>query len=177
MPDGTFGAVTAGHVVQMARGADLVAATETTQMPLGEPLLNTLGGRMMLVNERADLAVVGPIEGDVTDIAGREQFVRDPTHADLNQRVWVYVQRDLAPVAAYVNGIDVRASFFRADGPGEIDVEGLVAIDAVTQAGDSGAPVVDDDDNIVGFVVGSDSIMTYLMPARRGLDALETSGA
>lgn len=116
MPDWTFGAVTAGHVIQMARGADLLAATENTQMPIGEPLLNASGGRMMLVNERADLAVVGPIEGDVTHIAGREQFVRDPTDADINQRVWVYVHRDFAPVAAYVGGIDVRASFFRADG-------------------------------------------------------------
>lgn len=176
LADGTFGAITAGHVVQMAKGADLQAATATTETPIGQPLTGANGRPMVIVDETADIAIVGPIEGDIGNIAGEALFVRDPTHADLNHRVWVKVLRDFAPVAAYVDGIDVRTSFFRADGPGELTIDGLVAIDAVTQGGDSGAPVLDEVDNVIGFVVGSDNLRTYIMPAKRGLDALENSG-
>lgn len=177
LADGTLGAVTAGHVVQMAKGVELIASTIGTEVVIGHPLAGADGRPMMAVDETCDLAIIGPLEGNLFGMVGDRLFVRDMTYADLNNRVWVKVLRDFAPVAAYVDGIDVRASFFRANAPGELTIDGLIAIDAVTQGGDSGAPVLDENEEVVGFVVGSDSLRTYIMPAKRGLNALEDNSS
>jgi hypothetical protein len=131
---------------------------------------------MLLVDESTDLAVIGPVEGDVTDISAEPQPIRNPTHNDRNHCVWVHVARELAPVGAFVHEVDIPARVFRADGSGEIVMYDLVAIDPVTKPGDSGAPVLDENETLIGFVVGADAVRTYVLPAEKGLNALETCG-
>ena len=167
LPDGPFAAVTAGHVVRMARGAELMARTVNTTMPLGKPMV-TLYDEF----EDIDLALLGPLEGDVTSVSGDLVFVRDPNLADINRQFAVYRPRDVIPTLAWVHDVGVPAEFFRVDGPGIIRLEGLVSIDGVTEKGDSGGAVLDESDNLVGFVVGGDGLRTYLLPAERGLHAL-----
>ena len=174
LEDGIVGAVTAGHVVQKAAGAPLIANTADTQLALGTPIVNRLGAEMLVVDARADLAVIGPINVDLDALSGPEVFIRNPTTADVSTRLWVYAGPTFLPLSAFVMDVGVRARFFRADGPGELWVEGLTAIDAVTVPGDSGAPVMDEVDNLVGFVTGGDGLHSYLTPAKRGLDVLET---
>lgn len=164
LPDGTFGAVTAGHVVRMASGAELFAKTATSQLSLGSPIV-TLYDDVLDV----DLALLGPIAGDVAAISSEVVFVRDPNTSDINTRFAVQKAGNFLPTLAWVHQVQVTTDFHRVDRSGVIRLEGLVSVDDVTDPGDSGAPALDDRDNLVGFVVGSDGLRTYLMPAERGL--------
>jgi hypothetical protein len=63
-------------------------------------------------------------------------------------------------------------SFDSTSGP--VTFAGLVKLDCRVRAGDAGAPVLDKENQIVGFVlVGGDA--TYVMPIKPVLQALEVS--
>ncbi|MGH2626318.1 MAG: hypothetical protein ACRDHY_06665, partial [Anaerolineales bacterium] len=51
-------------------------------------------------------------------------------------------------------------------------MEGLFATPSLTGPGDSGSPALDRAGSILGFVAGASATKTYLVPARRAIDAL-----
>lgn len=83
------------------------------------------------------------------------------------------VRRADGEVFGHVSAIEEYAVF--GGGAGEASpMDGLVRLDGkVTRRGDSGAPVFDPVDRLVGFVIGSANGHTYVIPARRVFDAME----
>lgn len=97
--------------------------------------------------------------------------VRDPLNADVRTQVSVIVSRDFRGVTAFVEGVGVSKDVIFADGS-VVNMTGLMALSRVTEGGDSGAPVLDFNRQLIGFVVaGSD--YTFVIPARRALNDLE----
>jgi hypothetical protein len=120
-----------------------------------------------------DIAAIGPVaavpDGAVLDAT----VVRDPTNADVHRRVSLRLPGLFTPVDSHVDDVGVTRSF--ATPAGNITMAGLTAIARVTDGGDSGSAALDEQGAVLGFVIGADSTHTYLLPARRALDALEDS--
>lgn len=48
-----------------------------------------------------------------------------------------------------------------------VSISGLVRTDQLTDGGDSGAPVVDEENNIVGIIIANSASFTYIVPIQR----------
>ena len=82
---------------------------------------------------------------------------RDPTTVDLRTEARVLVARDFRGVISFIDDIDVAAPIEFSDGV--VQMRGLTALSprVITDFGDSGAPVVDHNGDLIGFVVGPSS--------------------
>ena len=166
-PNGQF-AVTAGHVaglVPVGGVADCVD-DESGPFALGPVHVNRF-------NNGVDIAAIGPVNSVPPAALLDNTLVRDPTISDTHHRVRVILPDLPTPIESHIDDVNRTRGF--STPIGTIKMSGLTAITRVTVPGDSGAPVLDDDDQLVGFVIGADDVNTFLLPARRALDALEDS--
>jgi hypothetical protein len=164
---GGLRAVVSGHV---ARRKGLTATARTSggdEVPLGVV-------ERVMIGMPADVASSGPLEAaDAARIALEPVDLYDLDSGDLNTAIWIQTARDLAPRKAFITDIGASAPFDYDTG--SQTVQGLIATShAVTEPGDSGAPAVDIHGRLVGFVVGIYDGRTYLVPARRALENLES---
>lgn len=161
-------AVVSGHVAQRA---GLVASARTVggdPVPLGRV-------ERVLLGTSVDVARAGPIRPeDVERVAVREPVeLYDVGRGDLNTAVWIRAASHLSPRKVFISDVEASARF--AYPTGVRVVEGLIATSHdATDPGDSGAPAVDLHGRLVGFVLGVCDGRTYLVPARRALEHLET---
>jgi hypothetical protein len=163
--DGALYAVTAGHVADAIGNQDAdCAEADAGVFPLGRVKCNRL-------DSGDDVAAIGPVPVVPAGAAGAATFARDAGNGDVNERVFVLLPESFTPIESHIDGVGVSASFIIE--AGALTLRGLTSIDRVTRGGDSGAPALDVNGNIIGFVVGGDATRTYLMPARRALDALQ----
>jgi hypothetical protein len=163
--DGKLYALTAGHVAQVIGTRDVQCAdADTGVFPVGKVKCNRL-------NRGDDIALIGPVASVPAGATTMETFARDARDLDLHQRVFVLLPDAITPIESHIEGIGVSAVF--GSGAGILSLSGLTSIDRVTRGGDSGAPALDALGHVVGFVVGADATRTFLMPARRSLNALQ----
>lgn len=160
-------AVTAGHVAALLSGAVDCVDDGGARFALGAVHHNRLTAT------GTDIAAIGPVPVIPAGAALDGTFVRDPSDGDVNRRVTLALPRSFTPIESHVNNVGVSRTFALDDG-GEATMDGLTAITSVTQPGDSGAAVLDEQGTLIGFVVGGDGLHTYLIPARKALDELET---
>jgi hypothetical protein len=164
-PNGQF-AITAGHVAGVF-GPSQIANCKDDEA--GVFAIGTL--RRNRFHDGIDIGAIGPVAtvppAAVLDLT----FARNPTNQDTNRRVQLMVPGISTPMESHVDDVNVRRGFNTPLGP--ITMAGLTAIRLVTVKGDSGAPALDENGVLVGFVVGADNQHTYLLPARRALDALD----
>lgn len=157
-------AVLSGHVA-VSKGQPLfVGSTVSNAAPIG-----TVD---RVVRDRdSDIAWTTPLASSARIPTLPPAGVRDLAKADVRVQVTVIVSRDFRGVTAFVEGVDVSKDVRFADGS-VVNMTGLVALSRVTEGGDSGAPVIDFNGRLVGFVVaGSD--FTFVIPAGRALNDLE----
>lgn len=157
-------AVLSGHVA-LAAGAAVSASSPSAGGPvdLGRVVRVLLPGS-------GDLALAGPASPNAGLLCLSARAIRDPNEMDLSATVHVLVASEPGGVAARVTDVGCDAVFRTTDG--DVRVTGLLALEQVTQPGDSGAAVVDWRGQVIGFVVGVFARRTMAMPARRALDAL-----
>ncbi len=99
---------------------------------------------------------------------------RDPEESDVNTEVLVLVPWDFRGIPAFIVGVNAQAVF--VSGGADVTMTGLTALTGgITNPGDSGAPVVDSNRELIGFVLGIQGGRTFIVPARRAFDALENS--
>lgn len=158
-------AVTAGHVAEAigtgtARCSDLDAGV----FSLGRVKCNQLA-------EGDDVAAIGPVTKVPAGAVGPTTFARDATNADVHDRVFFFLPESFTAIESHIEGVNVTGVFSTPSGT--VTLTGLTAVDRVTRSGDSGAPALDVHGDLIGFVVGADATRTFLLPARRALDALE----
>jgi hypothetical protein len=163
--DGELYVVLAGHVARR------VGLAPTARAPSGATISLGRVDRVHM-DDRDDVASCGPItRSDADRIALPEVEVRDLGTDDLNTAIWIQTARDFSPRKAFLTDLDVTVPFEYEDGTR--NVSGLLGTShQVTEPGDSGAPVTDFQDRLVGFVIGAYDGRTYLIPARRALDDL-----
>lgn len=162
---GALQAVLSGHVAIAEH--QQVRATSATG---AEIALGTV--RKVVLSELGDVAWAGPVEPKAKDLlVSPAAAVRDPTSNDLTFEVAVHTARDFKPQRSWIH--DIRATgHFRLHGRDYVIPNLTTADPQVTQRGDSGAPVLDFQGDLIGFVVGAWRGKTYFMPARRAIDAL-----
>lgn len=158
-------AVTAGHVAEAVGGntadcRDLDAGT----FRLGPVKCNRLDAGV-------DVAAMGPVGSVPPGAVGSETFARDATTGDLHKRVFFYLPESFTAIESHIEGVNVTGVFSTPSGT--LRLTGLTSVDRMTRSGDSGAPALDVEGNLIGFVVGADATRTFLLPARRALNALE----
>jgi hypothetical protein len=163
--DGERHAVMSGHVAGPNGGRAWARLLDGTEMALGTVT-------KVIASSQVDAAWASPIDDPDNVLASDPAPVRDPNEADVNTAVRVYVRTEVTPRKAYVAGVGVTAPIY-TDGSNTSLMQGLTAIDGVSEHGDSGSPVLDWNGNLIGFVLGAMGNQTYLIPARRALDALE----
>jgi hypothetical protein len=164
-PGGRF-AITAGHVaglVTPGTAADCVD-DEAGTFPLG-------GVRRNRFSDGIDIAAIGPVPAVPPAAVLNNALVRNPTSADTHHRVRLILPGLPTPIESHIDDVN-RLRGFKTP-VGTITMKGLTAIARVTDPGDSGAPALDDGGALIGFVVGADSLHTFLLPARRALDAIQ----
>ena len=164
--DGQTYALTAGHVAQVIGTRDVQCAdADAGIFAIGKVKCNRLASG-------DDIAMIGPVRSVPAGAATPATFARDASDQDLQQRVFVIKPGAITAFESHIEGVGVSAVF--GTSAGLISLRGLTSIDRMTAGGDSGAPVLDAQGNVVGFVVGADATRTFLMPARRALNALQT---
>jgi hypothetical protein len=174
---GSLGAIVSGSGGDFAITAGHVAASVG---PAGATCLDDDAGTFTLGKVRRncfddgiDIAAIGPVpvvpNGAVLD----ETVVRDPRSIDIHRRLSLRLPGQFTPSESHIDDVGVTRSF--ATPAGNITMDGLTTIVRITEEGDSGSAAVDEDGAVVGFVIGADSTHTYLLPARRALNALEDS--
>lgn len=141
-------ALLAGHVAR-AKGRSVTVTLGKTVLSLGTVSEVVLG-------PDGDAAWAGPVHADVTQIVKPATGIRTLRSADIFAELRVRVPWDFSGRMGSVDSV-------------------LVALTrAITTPGDSGAPAVDFKGRVAGFVVGVWGGKTYLMPARRALDLLDS---
>lgn len=158
-------AVLSGH----AAGSPRRKVTATTDMNVEISLGST---RRVVLTDTVDAASAGPLDSRTVDQLARPAAeLRVPDSSLLNEKVFFLLARDFQPVPSYVTDVDASAPFNYEDGIRSLN--GLLSVyPQVTAAGDSGAPVVDFNSRLIGFVLGSLAGKTYVIPAGRVCDAL-----
>jgi hypothetical protein len=159
-------AITAGHVAGLLGPGSIADCLddEAGAFPIGSVRLNRF-------TEGIDIAAIGPVAAVPKGATLDPTFARDVTNADARRRVTLMLPGTFTPVESHIAGVDATRGFQTP--VGIITMSGLTTIGRVTQEGDSGAPALDDAGAVIGFVIGSDASHTYLLPARRALDALD----
>ena len=165
-PGGTgLFALTAGHVAAVigSKPAECVD-DEAGAFPLGRVRVNAF-------SRGIDIAAIGPVASVPPGAVLDATIVRDPVESDTHERVSIFVPGMFTPIESHIDDVGVTRTFSTA--AGVITMSGLTATARVTDPGDSGAPALDQRGALIGFVIGGDSDHTYLLPARRALDALD----
>ena len=162
---GATRAVLSGHVALKKGKKVFVESTPNHAIELG-----TVDS--LVRDGDSDVAWTTPIS-NASDVLTRAPApIRDPGAADLRTEVTVLVARDFRGRTAFLDDLGVRALISFSDRV--VSMRGLAALSPqVTVAGDSGAPVVDHNGNLVGFVVGAIGNKTLIVPARSALNDLE----
>jgi hypothetical protein len=158
-------AVTAGHV------ADVIGPRVAQCRDIEGRLFNIGTVRCNALSHGTDVAALGPIQGFPTGAVQPPVFARDADDIDVNHRIVLLLPESITPVETHIDGVRVNATFGTASGA--LSLDGLTSADRVTRGGDSGAAALDMQGNLIGFVVGGDGTHTYLLPARRALNALQ----
>ena len=158
-------AILAGHVAE--REGLAVRGQFLDQPPIS---LGTVG--KVLRPPQGDAAVAGPVDAAALSLlVSPTRPVRDPDPQDITFTVAIHTLRDFQPKLSSIDGVNATG-FFLSQGQ-RVQIDGLVSLSPqVVSPGDSGAPALDGNGVIVGFVVGAWNGKTYLMPARRAIDAL-----
>jgi hypothetical protein len=164
-PDGSLTAILSGHVAQR-RGLKVKArALSGKTFSLGQV-------QRVLEWSEGDAASAGPVAPSVlTQMAEPATDIRTLTRKDMRVAVYIRVARDISPRETFVGDVGVTMPVAYRGGT-RVLTDLIATTQDVTEPGDSGAPAVDWEGNLVGFVVGSLGNKTYLMPAGRALDAL-----
>lgn len=164
-PDGSgVVAILSGHVAH-----DQGAAVQAQQVA-GSPVdLGTV--TKLLLDGTNDIASAGPVSSSVGGLVLDPSPLRDPDESDVTFSAFIYTARQEAPIETVIQGIGASQTFGDGSHPGD-RMSGLVATILRTGLGDSGSPVFDGRQSLIGFVVGGDSSYTYLLPARRAINAL-----
>ena len=160
------GVVVSGHVATRVGVAAQARLANGQEIAIGRVALRR-------DDQNVDAARIdGVSPGDMPFLASEGAELRDLSVDDLNIRLTVRRAQGDGDAFGYVAAVGERASFRDDDGI-EHPMNGLIRLHAkVTRTGDSGAPVVDFRNALVGFVIGSANGHTYLIPARRALDAM-----
>jgi hypothetical protein len=164
-PNGLF-AITAGHVAGLF-GPNMAADCQDDEAGVF-PLGRVRGNRF---NDGIDIGAIGPVAAVPPAAVLDLTFARNPSEQDTNRRVQLMVPGISTPMESHIDDVNVTRGFSTPIGP--ITMAGLTAIRLATVKGDSGAPALDDNGVLIGFVVGADNQHTYLLPARRALDAID----
>jgi hypothetical protein len=157
-------AITAGHVAELLQGA----VADCIDDEAGRFRLGAL--RVSLFGHGLDIGAIGPVRSPPAQAVLPETLVRDPDVSDVHRRVHLHLPGLSTVVDSHIEAVDRVRGFDTPAGP--ITMDGLTAITRITQPGDSGSPALDDHGILVGFVLGSDDSHTFLLPAKRALDAL-----
>lgn len=149
-------ALISGHVARTAGGGKIRAREAG-----GEVI--ELGTVIRLRDDATmDAAVVGSVPpGEVGVLTLGPADVRDPATIFTGVAVTVLAAEGGGTRASFVDGLNVPATF-----SGGVTMTGLIALaPRVTEKGDSGAAVLDDDGRVIGFVVGASATRTFAIPA------------
>lgn len=124
-------------------------------------------------DDRIDGARVDGVDpADVPFLSDSARPIRDLTDGDLNIQLTVHRAQGDGDSHAFIDGLDMLAEFGNDDGTTS-PMYGLIKLSKkVSRSGDSGAPVIDSASRLVGFVIGSADGHTYVIPARKVLDAM-----
>jgi hypothetical protein len=162
-------ALLSGHVAKQ-KGVSVSAHTDTgDDVELGTVLA-------CRDDAQVDAALAGPLVDSLLPfLAQRPTVFRDLPISSPRERLDLLLRG--GTVEAFVEAVEEPANFSSV--PGARPMEGLIRLDRMcTKEGDSGAPAVDSDGRIVGFVIGYAGTTpngvkyTYLMPARRAYEGL-----
>ena len=160
-------AVLSGHVALTTGRSVWASGPDGQQVSLGR-VDKVINDSTMDVAWTSDPAPESDALGLAIDTA------RDPDESDVNTEVLVLVPWDFRGVPAFVVGVNAGAVF--VSGGVDVTMTGLTALTGgITNPGDSGAPVVDSNRELIGFVLGIQGGRTFIVPARRAFDALENS--
>jgi hypothetical protein len=163
---GATRAVLSGHVAQQNGRAVFVETTPGRGIGIGKV-------DAVVRDADSDVAWTTGISNASDVLTRAAASVRDPTNADLRTAVTVLVARDFRGRTSFLDGLDVQAPISFSDGVAEM--RGLAALSPqVTGPGDSGAPVVDHNGDLIGFVVGAIGNRTLIVPARSACNDLES---
>jgi hypothetical protein len=156
-------ALMSGHVARTSPAGTIRART------VGGMIVEL--GQTMAIRDDAtmDAAVIGPVPpSEVAVLALGPAKIRDPASVVEGIKVSVLVTEHDGPSTAFVDDVDVPATFV-----GGTTMTGLIALrPRVTEHGDSGAAVLDDDGRVLGFVVGASAARTFVIPAKGVLDEM-----
>jgi hypothetical protein len=159
-------AVLSGHVA-LQTGKTVTGITVSGQ----SVALNTVA--RVIRNSGVDAAWSTPGLFPQAALSMAPRAVRDPVKTDVLHSATMLVPWDVAGRVVQIDDVDARATF--GQGAGQVTMRGLCAVHPSTSnPGDSGSPVLDDSGVLIGFVVGSSGDKTFLVPARRVLNALAT---
>jgi hypothetical protein len=162
---GGLHAILSGHVARQQGVSVTATALDGTVVDLGTV-------RDLVLDPRGDGALAGPVAATGADLlVSLPAEVRDPDESDVGFQVFVQVLRDFEPHASWIEDVGLTSDMTFPGGT--VTLENLVAIaPQVTVPGDSGAPVLDHQRQLLGFVVGARNNKTYFVTARRVLDVL-----
>jgi hypothetical protein len=158
-------AITAGHVAGLVgRGTADCIDDEAGAFQLG-------GVRRNRFNDGIDIAAIGPVPIVPPAAVLNNTLFRDPSSLDTHRRVHLILPGLPTPIESFIDDVNRTRGFNTPVGP--ITMQGLTAVGRSTDPGDSGAPALDDSGALIGFVLGADSFHTFLLPARRALNAIQ----
>jgi hypothetical protein len=159
-PDGTFRALLSAHVAGSKGTAVSATALDGTSFQLGNvDNLKRDAIDDLAVTEEISAQAAAALSFPIADL-------RDPDSSDAGFALWIYTSRNTQETT--ISDVEIPSVTFQ---DGSV-MEGLFASPNVTTEGDSGSPALDGRGNLVGFVVGGSATKTYLVPARRAVDAL-----
>ena len=153
-------ALISGHVASTANGGPIRAREA------GGAVID-LGTVIKLRDDATmDAAVVGSVPaGEVAVLTLGLADVRDPATVFKGIAVRVLATEHGGAKPSFVDDLQVPATF-----TGGVTMTGLIALaPRVTDRGDSGAAVLDDQGRVLGFVVGASATRTFAIPAREVL--------
>lgn len=181
--DGAKYALTCSHVALAGDSRNWLGRTPDPRMDVVN--LTVPGGSdvygpvsMAIRNAELDIALVGPLSGEnanqLPDGLALSN-VREVTADDINKATKVTMRGKNATQSGQIimrNSGPVKIDYDRGESPKELSNLFVVArknkdtgkFQAISQGGDSGAAVYDEQGNVLGIVVAGSSQYTYVMP-------------
>jgi hypothetical protein len=165
LTDGNGFAIIAGHVAVAVGVAVTATAASGATVPLGVV-------QLVRNDQDIDSARVGPVPGaSILGLASPPAAVRDLDDSDVGLELRISAAR--GTFNAKVDVASEAAVFVDPMTLEQRPMNALIRLDTnVTMHGDSGAPAMDATGLLVGFVEGVADGRTYLIPARRAIDAV-----
>lgn len=157
-------AVLSGHV-GVKQGLSVTATTEG-----GETVsLGTI--RKVVTTALVDGATASPVSPSVVDaLVSQAVAVRTADDSLVSEKVFLLLRGDFNPTPSWVSDVHADTDFWY--GNTTKTMKDLIALSPqCTAAGDSGAPVIDFNKQLIGFVLGAQAGKTFVLPAERVLNA------